>query len=75
MSQRNLTEEVKIDKEKVHVFERENNNTIMEMINYVIENYKGKIEFSQKNIIIKVFPRINIISLVTALLDLIITLY
>ena len=40
-----LTEELKIERENVHAFDRENNNPAMDMINYVIENYKGKAKF------------------------------
>ena len=38
-----LTEkEIQIEREKVHVFDHENNNPVLDMINYVINNYKRK---------------------------------
>ena len=38
-----LTEkELQIERENVHVFDPENNNPVLDMINYVINNYKGK---------------------------------
>ena len=38
-----LTEKkLEIERQNVHVFDRENNNIILDMINYVIDNYKGK---------------------------------
>ena len=40
-----LTEkELKIERENVHVFDRENNNPVLDMVSYVINNYKGKPE-------------------------------
>ena len=38
-----LTEnELKIERENVVVFDRENNNPVLDMNNYVIKNYKGE---------------------------------
>ena len=38
-----LTEkELEIERKNVHVFDRENNKSVLDMINYVINNYKGK---------------------------------
>ena len=35
-------EEVAIERSKVHIFDRENGNPVLKMIDYVINNYKGK---------------------------------
>ena len=38
-----LTEkEVEIERQHVHVFHRENGNPVLDMINYVANNYKGR---------------------------------
>ena len=38
-----LTEiELEMERKNVHVFDRENGNPVLDMINYVINNYKGK---------------------------------
>ena len=37
-----LTGESQLERENIHVFDRENNNPVMNNINYVIENSKGK---------------------------------
>ena len=34
--------ELQIERENVHVFDRENNNPVLDMINYVIDNNRGK---------------------------------
>ena len=33
--------ELQNERENVHVFDRESNNPVLDMINYVINNYKG----------------------------------
>ena len=35
-------DELKIEREHVYVFDRENNNPVMDMTNYVIQKFKGK---------------------------------
>ena len=38
-----LTEkELEMEREKIHAFDREKNNPVLDMIIYVINNYKGK---------------------------------
>ena len=68
-------EELKLERENVHVFDRENNNSVMDMINYVIENYKEKARITTNKHNKRKFPRVNINSLFIMLLDLITTMY
>ena len=38
-------EELEIERENVHLYDSENNNPVMDMVSYVIENYKRKPKF------------------------------
>ena len=68
-------EELALERSKVHVFDRENGNPVLKMIDYVINNYKANLNMLLINSKNECFHRINIKWLVTTLLDLIITLY
>ena len=35
-------EELEIERQNVHIFDRSNNNPVLDMIKYIIANYKGK---------------------------------
>ena len=42
----NLSEdELKIERENVHIFDYKNKNPVMDMINFIVKNYKGKPKF------------------------------
>ena len=42
----NLSEDgLKIERENVHIFDYKNKNPVMDMINFIVENYKGKPKF------------------------------
>ena len=43
-------EELEIERQYVHIFDRENNNPVLDMIKYIITNYEGKPKyFNDKN--------------------------
>ena len=67
-------EELAIERSRVHIFDRENDNPVLKVIDYVKNNIKA----NQNMLLIytenKCYHRINIKSLVTTLLDLIIIL-
>ena len=42
-------EELEIERQNVHIFDRSNNNPVLDMIKYIIENYKGPNYFKDKN--------------------------
>ena len=50
-----IKEKLAIERSKFHVFDRENGNPLLKMIDYIIKNYKGKPKFviskHNKNII------------------------
>ena len=47
-------EELEIERQYVHIFDRENNNPVLDMIKYIITNYEGKPKyFKDKNGVFK----------------------
>ena len=51
----NLSEdELKIERENVHIFDYKNKNPVTDMIKFIVKNYKGKPKFfKDKTVIIK----------------------
>ena len=68
-------EELAIDRSKVHIFDRENSNPVLKMIEYVVNNYKGKPNHVINKYENEDYHRININWLVMMLVVSVVTLY